>query len=79
MSYFVSPYVLENTFTPISHSINGGVDTISSTDDTVADSIKNVVVIVLESFSEEYIGYFNNRSGESFTPFLDSLIQKSII
>ncbi len=79
MSYFVSPYVLENTFTPISHSINGGVDTISSTDDTVADSIKNVVVIVLESFSEEYIGYFNNRSGESFTPFLDSLIQKSIV
>lgn len=77
MSYFVSPYVLENTFTPISYPMNGGVDTIPSTD-TVTDSIKNVVVIVLESFSEEYIGCFNSRGEKSFTPFLDSLVQKSI-
>ena len=79
MSYFVSPYVLENTFTPISSPICTGVDTISSADTLVVDSITNVVVIVLESFSEEYIGYFNNRGKESFTPFLDSLIQKSIV
>jgi phosphoglycerol transferase MdoB-like AlkP superfamily enzyme len=35
----------------------------------------NVVIIILESFSNEYIGYFNK--GESYTPFLDSLFQQS--
>ncbi len=33
---------------------------------------QNVVLIILESFSKEYIGYFNQ--GKGFTPFLDSLI-----
>ena len=37
----------------------------------------NVVVIILESFSNEYIGYFNN--GKGFTPFLDSLINQSFV
>ncbi|MFI5171266.1 MAG: LTA synthase family protein [Chitinophagales bacterium] len=32
----------------------------------------NVCVILLESFSKEYIGYFNNGNG--YTPFLDSLL-----
>ena len=44
-----------------------------------SDSIfvqKNVVLIVLESFGKEYIGHFNNQVG--YTPFLDSLISKSI-
>lgn len=36
----------------------------------------NVVVIVLESFSQEYMGCYNSK-GESFTPFLDSLAKKS--
>ncbi|TXB66637.1 sulfatase-like hydrolase/transferase [Vicingus serpentipes] len=36
---------------------------------------KNVVLIILESFAKEYVGYFNNGSG--FTPFLDSLINES--
>ena len=36
----------------------------------------NVVIIVLESFSQEYMGCYNTQ-GESFTPFLDSLAQKS--
>ena len=38
---------------------------------------KNVVVIIMESFSKEYIGWFNN--GKGYTPFLDSLIQKSFV
>ena len=38
----------------------------------------NVVVIILESFSAEYIRYLN-EGRESFTPFLDSLAQKSIV
>ena len=38
---------------------------------------KNVVVIILESFSREYIGYYNNFKG--YTPFLDSLIRQSLV
>lgn len=34
---------------------------------------RNVVLIILESFAEEYIGELSG--GESFTPFLDSLIR----
>ncbi len=37
---------------------------------------KNVVVIILESFSKEYIGALNNYKG--YTPFLDSLIKESL-
>lgn len=37
----------------------------------------NVIVIILESFSKEYIGALNNDEG--FTPFLDSLIAKSLV
>jgi arylsulfatase A-like enzyme/predicted small lipoprotein YifL len=36
---------------------------------------KNVVLIILESFAKEYVGYFND--GEGYTPFLDSLINES--
>ncbi len=43
------------------------------------DDIKkdNIVIIILESFSREYIGTLNNRSG--YTPFLDSLIENSLV
>ena len=35
----------------------------------------NIIVIVLESFSQEFIGIYNN--GQGYTPFLDSLIKES--
>lgn len=38
---------------------------------------KNIVVLLLESFSKEYVGFLNNYSG--FTPFLDSLSKHSIV
>lgn len=38
---------------------------------------KNVVVLLLESFSKEYVGTLNNYNG--FTPFLDSLMQHSLV
>ncbi len=38
---------------------------------------RNVIVIILESFSKEYVGFFNN--GKGFTPFLDSLCRKSLV
>lgn len=43
---------------------------------------KNVVVFILESFSKEYIGYFNrdldNGTYRGYTPFLDSLAAHSL-
>lgn len=42
---------------------------------------KNVVIIVLESFGKEFIGFFNRDKGEqyqSYTPFIDSLCQHSL-
>jgi len=38
---------------------------------------KNIVVILLESFSKEYVGSLNGYNG--FTPFLDSLMQHSMV
>lgn len=38
---------------------------------------KNVVIILLESFSKEYVGSMNNYKG--YTPFLDSLMKESLV
>jgi arylsulfatase A-like enzyme len=38
---------------------------------------KNIVVLLLESFSKEYVGYFNHYKG--YTPFLDSLIAQALV
>ena len=42
----------------------------------------NVVVLILESFSKEYIGYYNhdldNGTYQGYTPFLDSLLAQSV-
>ena len=38
---------------------------------------KNVVILILESFGKEYIGYHNQ--GKGYTPFLDSLMKQSIV
>ncbi|MDP4267222.1 MAG: sulfatase-like hydrolase/transferase [Bacteroidota bacterium] len=40
---------------------------------------KNVVIIILESFSKEHIGYLNGSKEKSYTPFLDSLSKKSMV
>ena len=37
----------------------------------------NIVIIILESFSSEYIGALNN--GKGYTPFLDSLMSQSLV
>ncbi len=37
----------------------------------------NVVILIMESFSKEFCGYFNN--GDGYTPFLDSLCEKSLV
>jgi len=38
---------------------------------------KNIVILLLESFSKEYVGSLNNYPG--YTPFLDSLMQHSLV
>lgn len=38
---------------------------------------KNIVVLLLESFSKEYVGSLNDYDG--YTPFLDSLMQHSMV
>ncbi|WP_299390386.1 LTA synthase family protein [uncultured Gelidibacter sp.] len=50
---------------------------------TNAPTKPNIIVIITESMGREYIGAFNKDSGipnyESYTPFLDSLAQHSLI
>jgi len=45
--------------------------------DKIKSQNQNIVLIILESFSREYIGALNNGFG--YTPFLDSLISESLV
>ena len=38
----------------------------------------NIVLIILESFGQEMIGYYNKNNDNSLTPFLDSLLNNSL-
>lgn len=38
----------------------------------------NVVILILESFSKEHIGFFSPQN-KGFTPFLDSLLKQSVV
>ena len=69
---FVIPNYMEATrldevYSPVRQSVA----------DSVAAKKKNVVVMIVESFGSEYIGALNDYEG--YTPFLDSLISKSLI
>lgn len=44
--------------------------------DSLTINNKNIVYIILESYGNEHVGFVNN--GKGFTPFLDSLITKSV-
>ena len=75
VEYFSSEEALNAVFNPI----NTPLAEIHAADTnyvpTTTDSLhakKNVCIIILESFSEEYIGFLNPEI-QSFTPFLDSL------
>ena len=39
-------------------------------------SRKNVIILILESFGKEYVGFYNHGNG--YTPFLDSLLRQSL-
>ncbi|MCB0400670.1 MAG: sulfatase-like hydrolase/transferase, partial [Flavobacteriales bacterium] len=50
---------------------------VTSIQNTLPFSKRNVVIFILESFSKEYIGYYNQ--GKGYTPFLDSLMDHSYV
>lgn len=56
---------------------------VTQKNDTSAFKPINVVIIIMESFSSEYIGSMNphleNGKYKGYTPFLDSLIKKSLL
>ena len=71
-TYFTSEAELEKTYSPV---------VIPS--DSVPMKRDNVVVIILESFSREFVGSLNknlnNGTYKGYTPFLDSLISQSLV
>lgn len=69
LHYFDDEAVMERIFTPV-HVPKGKL--------SIADSNTNVVILLLESFSEEYMGCIN-QGGESYTPFLDSLASHCLL
>lgn len=71
VNYFGSEKELAQTFTPVHYPA-----------DSMAFQPSNVVVIILESFSREFVGIYNHEMGikdyKGYTPFLDSLIGHSL-
>ncbi len=71
-NYFKSEKELDNVYTPV-----------VIPDSTAVMRKDNVVVIILESFSREFVGALNrNLKGgtyKGYTPFLDSLISESLV
>ena len=57
-----------NEIYPVTHSFN---------DQNGKFNNKNIVVLLLESFSKEYVGFLNDYNG--YTPFLDSLANHSLV
>lgn len=70
LSFFNSEHELERVYNPV-HQAGGG-----------AFKKYNVVVIILESFSKEFFGFYNRHleqgKYEGYTPFLDSLAENSL-
>jgi len=50
---------------------------INFNEEDISFNDKNIVVLLLESFSKEYVGSLNDYKG--FTPFLDSLMNHSLV
>ncbi len=57
--------------------LNANINTTKNYENEVLFSPKNVVIIILESFSNEYIGAINKNV--NYTPFLDSLFEESFV
>ncbi len=67
---YFTPSQLDSLYSPI--HVPTSADTVP-----MVSGQKNVMVIILESFGREHIGYYN-PGRESYTPFLDSLLAHSL-
>ncbi|MBP5547323.1 MAG: sulfatase-like hydrolase/transferase [Bacteroidales bacterium] len=69
--HYFDDATLENTYSPL-----------HLPSDTTAMKRKNIVILIVESFGREYIGYYNNHLEEGryrgYTPFVDSLLKHSL-
>ncbi len=70
-SYFASEEELDKIYSPV-----------HVPSDTVSPKMKNVVILIMESFSKEFIGKFNpeldNGTYKGYTPHLDNLIDSCL-
>lgn len=64
---FFSPEELDAIYSPVQNPASG--DTLRR---------KNVVVLIVESLGREYVGALNDSTYTSYTPFIDSLIARSL-
>jgi len=64
--YYSSVKETEKYFSPIKHS----------QPQQILPDNTNVVILILESFGKEFIGFYNNS--KTYTPFLDSLLKESL-
>lgn len=73
----IKPYV----FFKDDKDFNKFVNTIKKADANSKFDEKNIVIIILESFSSEHIGALNKSLPDynGYTPFLDSLVDKSAV
>lgn len=72
MDFYKSEEELAQNFNPV-----------STPSDSITMKKKNVVILILESFSREHFGCFNDSLGgktyKGYTPFLDSLAKESLV
>lgn len=83
-TYFEDASEMKALFSPEHPGYNIATDSVGSkASDSSGEMIrKNVVVIILESFGEEYIGFLNDRAlgpdSPGYAPFMDSLARNSL-
>jgi len=75
VAYFENQTTLDEIYSPVYNNENDSIDR--------EFKDLNVVIIILESFSKEHIGGLNkgleNGNYKGFTPFFDSLMNKSLV
>ena len=69
---FFDDNTIESIYSPIHNNLNSNRFIKDNAEN------QNVVMIILESFGQEMIGFYNSGHDKSLTPFLDSLLNESL-
>lgn len=69
---FYDEKIIDSLYSPIHNNLESNRFIIDKTKN------RNIVLIILESFGQEMIGYYNHNYEHSLTPFLDSLLTNSL-